>query len=148
MDRGRLNAFGGLVELGGLASAGTVGLNDDGNNSRLSFPNSVERSDVFLSDRAQVNVFAGNGGSITINARNLEMTGGSFLRAGARSTLASLWQIGDDSTALFVSEFYHQLTTGKTTAEALREAQLKLLSSSQYTRPLYWATYVLVGNWL
>ncbi|MBD2509460.1 CHAT domain-containing protein [Nostoc muscorum FACHB-395] len=73
---------------------------------------------------------------------------GVALRAGARSTLASLWQIGDESTALFVSEFYHQLTNGKTTAEALREAQLKLLSSSQYTRPLYWATYVLVGNWL
>ncbi|MBD2509461.1 S-layer family protein [Nostoc muscorum FACHB-395] len=89
MDRGRLNAFGGLVELGGLASAGTVGLNDDGNNSRLSFPNSVERSDVFLSERAQVNVFAGNGGSITINARNLEMTGGSFLRAGIDSGLGS-----------------------------------------------------------
>ncbi|MGF1938818.1 MAG: filamentous hemagglutinin N-terminal domain-containing protein [Nostoc sp. ChiQUE02] len=89
MDGGRLNAFGGLVELGGLASAGTVGLNEDGNNSRLSFPNSVERSDVFLSDRAQVNVFAGNGGSITINARNLEMTGDSFLRAGIDSGLGS-----------------------------------------------------------
>ncbi|MBP5977472.1 CHAT domain-containing protein [Brasilonema sp. CT11] len=72
---------------------------------------------------------------------------GVAIRAGARSTLASLWQIGDDSTALFISEFYHQLTTGKTTAEALREAQLKLLSDSQYTRPLNWAPYVLVGNW-
>ncbi|MCC5636990.1 CHAT domain-containing protein [Nostoc sp. CHAB 5844] len=73
---------------------------------------------------------------------------GVALRAGARSTLASLWQIGDDSTALFISEFYHQLITGKTTASALREAQLKLLSSPQYIRPLYWAPYVLVGNWL
>ncbi|MFN6560854.1 MAG: CHAT domain-containing protein [Nostoc sp. ChiSLP01] len=73
---------------------------------------------------------------------------GVALRAGARSTLASLWQIGDDSTALFISEFYHQLITSKTTAEALRQAQLKLLSSSEYTRPLYWAPYVLVGNWL
>ncbi|MEH2073229.1 MAG: filamentous hemagglutinin N-terminal domain-containing protein [Nostoc sp.] len=89
MNRGRLNAFGGFVELGGLAGAGTVGLNDDGNNSRLSFPNSVEKSDVFLSDRAQVNVLAGNGGSITVNARNLEMTGGSFLRAGIDSGLGS-----------------------------------------------------------
>lgn len=73
---------------------------------------------------------------------------GVAIRAGARSTLASLWQIGDESTALFISEFYHQLTTGKTTAEALREAQLKLLSGTEYTRPLYWAPYVLVGNWL
>ncbi|NMG07460.1 CHAT domain-containing protein [Brasilonema sp. UFV-L1] len=73
---------------------------------------------------------------------------GVAIRAGARSTLASLWQIGDDSTALFISEFYRQLTTGKTTAEALRSAQLKLLSGTEYTRPLYWAPYVLVGNWL
>lgn len=73
---------------------------------------------------------------------------GVAIRAGARSTLASLWQIGDDSTALFISEFYRQLTTGKTIAEALRSAQLKLLSGTEYTRPLYWAPYVLVGNWL
>ena len=73
---------------------------------------------------------------------------GVAIRAGARSTLASLWQIGDESTALFISEFYHQLTIGKTTAEALRLAQLKLLFGSEYTRPLYWAPYVLVGNWL
>ncbi|MEH2205058.1 MAG: filamentous hemagglutinin N-terminal domain-containing protein, partial [Nostoc sp.] len=88
MDRGRLNAFGGLVELGGLANVGTVGLNGD-NNSRLSFPNSVERSDVFLSDGAQVNVFAGNGGSISVNARNLEMTRGSLLGAGIERGLGS-----------------------------------------------------------
>ncbi|MCC5647760.1 CHAT domain-containing protein [Nostoc sp. CHAB 5824] len=73
---------------------------------------------------------------------------GVALRAGARSTLASLWQIGDYSTALFVDEFYRQLMTGKTTAEALRFAQLKLLEAPEYKRPMYWASYVLVGNWL
>ncbi|MBD2412472.1 CHAT domain-containing protein [Nostoc calcicola FACHB-3891] len=73
---------------------------------------------------------------------------GVALRAGARSTLASLWQIGDNSTAFFIDEFYRQLMTGKTTAEALRLGQLKLLSSSEYTRARYWAPYVLVGNWL
>ncbi|NJM69830.1 MAG: CHAT domain-containing protein [Scytonema sp. RU_4_4] len=73
---------------------------------------------------------------------------GVAIRAGARSTLASLWQIGDNSTALFIDEFYRQLTAGKTTAEALRFAQLKLLEGLEYTRPLYWAPYVLVGNWL
>ncbi|MBD0264199.1 MAG: CHAT domain-containing protein [Tolypothrix sp. Co-bin9] len=73
---------------------------------------------------------------------------GVALRAGARSTLASLWQIGDNSTALFIDEFYRQLMTGKTTAEALRFAQLKLLEAPEYNRPMYWAPYVLVGNWL
>ncbi len=74
---------------------------------------------------------------------------GVAIRAGARSTLASLWQIGDNSTALFIGEFYRQLKTGEvTTAEALRLAQLKLLNDSAYNRPMYWAPYVLVGNWL
>ncbi|MCC2695849.1 CHAT domain-containing protein [Nodularia sp. LEGE 04288] len=74
---------------------------------------------------------------------------GVAIRAGARSTLASLWQIGDNSTALFIGEFYRQLTTGKVTkAEALRLAQLKLLNDSAYSRPMYWSPYVLVGNWL
>ncbi|MEH1834184.1 MAG: CHAT domain-containing protein [Nostoc sp.] len=73
---------------------------------------------------------------------------GVALRAGARSTLASLWEIGDNSTALFIDEFYRQLIAGKTTAEALRFAQLKLLKTSEYNRPMYWAPYILVGNWL
>ena len=75
---------------------------------------------------------------------------GVALSAGARSTLASLWQIGDDSTADFIDQFYDKLMTGKniTTAQALREAQLKLLETPEYNRPMYWAPYVLVGNWL
>ncbi|AFY49755.1 hypothetical protein Nos7524_3982 [Nostoc sp. PCC 7524] len=73
---------------------------------------------------------------------------GVALRAGARSTLASLWQIGDNSTALFIDEFYSQLIAGKTTAEALRLAQLTLLKTPEYNRPMYWSPYILVGNWL
>ncbi|MFN6453058.1 MAG: S-layer family protein [Nostoc sp. EfeVER01] len=88
MDGGRLFAFGGRVELGGLAGAGTVGLNGDGNNLSLRFPDSVERSDVFLSNGARVAVIAGDGGSITINARNFEMTG-SLLIAGIGRGLGS-----------------------------------------------------------
>ncbi|MEH2257529.1 S-layer family protein [Nostoc sp.] len=89
MDGGRLNAFGGRVELGGLASAGTVGLNVDGNNLSLSFPQKVQRADVSLINRAQINVRTDNGGSIAINARNLELLGGSSLRAGIGLGLGS-----------------------------------------------------------
>ncbi|BAY50578.1 filamentous hemagglutinin outer membrane protein (plasmid) [Scytonema sp. HK-05] len=89
MNGGGLNAFGGRIELGGLANGGTVGLNGDGNNLSLSFPNSVERSDVSLSNGAQVNVFASDSGSIAVNARNLEMTGVSRLYAGIENGLGS-----------------------------------------------------------
>jgi CHAT domain-containing protein len=75
---------------------------------------------------------------------------GVAVRAGARSTLASLWQIDDEATAIFIGEFYKELTNGKLTrAEALRQAQLALLKNyPNYSRPGYWAPYVLVGNWL
>jgi CHAT domain-containing protein/cytochrome c556 len=74
---------------------------------------------------------------------------GAAVRAGARSTVASLWQIDDESTALFVGEFYQQLKNNKSTkAEALRLAQLKLLQHPNYQAPSFWSAYVLIGNWL
>ncbi|BAY08775.1 CHAT domain-containing protein [Calothrix sp. NIES-2098] len=74
---------------------------------------------------------------------------GAAVRAGARSTLASLWQIDDESTALFVGAFYKELKEGNVTkAEALRHAQLKLLQHPNYNSPSFWSAYVLIGNWL
>ncbi|WP_414589184.1 filamentous hemagglutinin N-terminal domain-containing protein, partial [Scytonema sp. PCC 10023] len=90
MDGGGLFAFGGRVELGGLAGAGTVGLNGDGSNLSLSFPDGVERSDVLLTNGAQVNVLARGGGTIAINARNFELAGESTLRAGIAAGLGSV----------------------------------------------------------
>ncbi|MFN6468328.1 MAG: CHAT domain-containing protein [Nostoc sp. SerVER01] len=74
---------------------------------------------------------------------------GAAVRAGARSTIASLWQIDDKSTAMFVSAFYQQLKSGKITkAEAVHRAQLKLLNHPNYKAPSFWSSYVLIGNWL
>ncbi len=75
---------------------------------------------------------------------------GVAVRAGARSTLASLWNIGDSSTSLLISEFYQELADADVSkAEALRRAQIKLLKGDAgFDRPSAWAPYVLVGNWL
>jgi CHAT domain-containing protein len=75
---------------------------------------------------------------------------GVAVRAGARSTMASLWNVGDRSTAILVGEFYRELVSAKVTkAEALRRAQVTLLQKyPNYSRPGYWAAYVLLGNWL
>lgn len=73
---------------------------------------------------------------------------GVALRAGARSTVASLSAITDDSTVVFVGEFYRELLAGKSIAQSVQLAQLKLLKDPNYSRPLYWSPYVLVGNWL
>ncbi len=89
MDGGRLRAFGGRVELGGLAAPGTVGLQVDGNNLRLGFPENVARSDVSFTNGASVRVDAAGGGDIAVNARNFEMLGGSFLSGGIGQGLGS-----------------------------------------------------------
>lgn len=74
---------------------------------------------------------------------------GAAVRAGARSTIASLWQIDDESTAMFVSAFYRELKSGKITkAEAMHRAQLQLLKHPNYKAPSFWSAYVLIGNWL
>lgn len=74
---------------------------------------------------------------------------GVAVRAGARSTLASLWNLDDESSAFLMSTFYHELANTKVTkAEALRRAQLELLAHPLYKRPRYWAPFVLLGNWL
>ncbi len=74
---------------------------------------------------------------------------GIAIRAGARSTLATLWSVNDEATSLLMGEFYDALKNPTITkAEALRLAQLVLFKNSRFEHPYYWAAYVLVGNWL
>ncbi|MDX2240728.1 MAG: CHAT domain-containing protein [Leptolyngbyaceae cyanobacterium bins.302] len=74
---------------------------------------------------------------------------GLAIRAGARSTLASLWSLDDESGAKFMGEFYRELAKANVSrAEALQQAQLALLQDPDFRHPRYWAPYVLVGNWL
>jgi CHAT domain-containing protein len=74
---------------------------------------------------------------------------GVAFQAGARSTIASLWNLDDESTAVLMSQFYQELgNKNLTKAEVLRRAQLALLQNPKYKRPRFWAPYVLLGNWL
>ncbi|MBF2064094.1 MAG: CHAT domain-containing protein [Calothrix sp. C42_A2020_038] len=74
---------------------------------------------------------------------------GVAVRSGARSTVATLWAVQDESTAKFMVEFYKQLGTPVTTkAQALRNTQLMFLKDKDFSHPFYWAPFVLIGNWL
>ncbi|NET51297.1 MAG: CHAT domain-containing protein, partial [Merismopedia sp. SIO2A8] len=77
---------------------------------------------------------------------------GIAIRAGARSTLATLWQVNDASTTEFMVRFYQELTNPNTTkADALRKVQLSFLNDNHRTRhhrPNRWAPFTLVGSWL
>jgi CHAT domain-containing protein len=71
---------------------------------------------------------------------------GTLVQSGARSTLATLWVVNDDSQVLLMQEFYKALKNGKSKAEALRSAQLALLNSESYSNPYYWGSAILVGS--
>ncbi len=97
MNGGQLNAFGGRVDLGGLASSGTVGLNSNGNNLSLNFPNGIAWADVSLVNGSEVNVAANKGGDIAINAHDLEILNSS-IQAGIGKGLGSVKSQAGDIT--------------------------------------------------
>ena len=68
-----ITAPGGRIDLGGLSAAGTVTLNEDGS---WNFPEDVALADINLTEASKVDVGSiAGGGSITINARNLNVEG-------------------------------------------------------------------------
>jgi CHAT domain-containing protein len=74
---------------------------------------------------------------------------GTTVRAGARSAIASLWSLDDESSVEMMKQFYQHLSQGNISrAEALRLAQTSLMQNPQYSYPRYWAPFILLGNWL
>ncbi|HEY9642456.1 MAG TPA: CHAT domain-containing protein, partial [Coleofasciculaceae cyanobacterium] len=74
---------------------------------------------------------------------------GVAVRAGARSTIASLWNLDDASGAALMNQFYKELSRNPISkAEALRRAQRSLIADPNYKEPHFWSPYVLLGNWL
>ena len=89
VDGGSLRAYQGRIELAGLAAPGTVGLNLADKTLSLNVPVGVARANVLLTNGAEVNVRGANGGSIAINAHDLNLAGASILRAGIESGLGT-----------------------------------------------------------
>lgn len=72
---------------------------------------------------------------------------GVAVKAGAGSTLATLWSVVDGQTTDFMERFYQQLfKEERTVSEALRQTQIQYIKEDR--KPFYWAGFVLVGNWL
>jgi CHAT domain-containing protein len=97
---------------------------------------------------------------------------GLAVQSGSKAAIASLWAVSDTGTLIWMTEFYRQLKTAPTKAEALRRTQLAVLKGhSNATRnllaqrsgqlsppelnaiktlnlshPYYWAAFTLIGN--
>lgn len=100
---------------------------------------------------------------------------GLAVQSGAKSALASLWYVSDLGTLALMSEFYQILRTTPIKSQALRQAQVNLLTGKTriengqlvlangdvialptvlallgnvaLSNPYYWSGFMLIGNW-
>jgi filamentous hemagglutinin family protein len=106
LDGGVLTAFGGKVELGGLAQKGSVGLNIDGDNLDLIFPADAIKADIYLTKQAIISTPGLSGGEIQLAGNNITINGQSGITSattgnqnGRHITIqASQLNISQDST--------------------------------------------------
>jgi CHAT domain-containing protein len=68
----------------------------------------------------------------------------SFLLAGARSCVTSLWRVPAPQRQEFLEDFYRRVLSGEPRAEALRAAQLAL--KAKHPEPIYWGAFVCHGD--
>ena len=70
----------------------------------------------------------------------------AFLGAGARSVIASLWAIYDDTTLVFMKHFYEHLVKGKSAGDSLHQAMKWMRESDDFNAVMDWAPFVLIGD--
>lgn len=64
------------------------------------------------------------------NGEEILGLGYQFQRAGAKATIASLWEVDDGGTQALMNAFYQALKSGNLTkTQALQQAQMELLTS-------------------
>lgn len=71
-----------------------------------------------------------------------------FFYAGVPNVMMSLWSVPDISTSEIMTYFYEELKNGAGKADALRNAKLKYLKTSDANTsdPYYWAAFTMIGD--
>jgi CHAT domain-containing protein/Tfp pilus assembly protein PilF len=97
-------------------------------------------------DIVTVSACYGAGGR-TYSGEGLVGLAWAFMRAGAHHVVAALWEAQEAVTPTLMDDFYSRLKDGKSAADALRAAKLKMLhSGSLKARPYYWASLQLYSG--
>jgi CHAT domain-containing protein/predicted negative regulator of RcsB-dependent stress response len=73
----------------------------------------------------------------------------SFMSAGSKTVVSSLWKVDDLATTTLMTYFYDGLLRqGMPTAAALRYAKLRMMQHKRWSAPYYWAGFTLQGEYL
>lgn len=85
----------------------------------------------------------------TDNSLNINSLHRAFNYAGTKATIASLWEVPDETTSQIMISFYEYLKDGETKSKALQKAKLDYLKNTKADKlkhPYYWAGFVLYGS--
>ncbi len=69
----------------------------------------------------------------------------AFLYAGSPSVVATLWNIDDKSTAVFMDNFYKNLKKNEDIADSLKKTQVEMIRRGY--EPYDWAAFILTGKY-
>jgi CHAT domain-containing protein len=95
------------------------------------------------------------------DGREVDSFGTIAQRLGAKGVIASLWSVNDEATARLMETMYRlrQQNPAAGKSEALRLAQEQMASgllrpdkskdaaAKDWSHPIYWAPFILIGNW-
>lgn len=94
LNNGKINTFGGHIELGGLAGSGVVNIFTDAEGFSLEFPHKSSKANVILSG-ANIDVIGEGGGNITITANTIKIERSILLAGIEAGSGSNLTQAGN-----------------------------------------------------
>jgi CHAT domain-containing protein len=68
----------------------------------------------------------------------------TFMLAGAKTLVMSLWKVNDEVTKDLMIDFYHRLLAGEGRADALRNSQLAI--KAKFPNPFFWGAFICQGD--
>lgn len=99
-------------------------------------------SQRYQADVVVLSVCHGGAGALTATGEGaMELLSWAFLEAGARSVVASFWQVPDAETGRFMSVFYESLALGSPRVSALAHAMRECRNDH------VWMAFTLLGDW-
>jgi CHAT domain-containing protein/Tfp pilus assembly protein PilF len=126
----------------GLGTA--IVLSPDDRDDGLLFPHELAKLDgtVGLSVLAACRTAVDHDRSVD----TLDTLTGALLAGGSSAVLATLWDVGDEVTAVFMDQFYYRLGRGASASEALRGTKLALMADPRWDASPIWSAYVVIGD--
>ncbi len=71
----------------------------------------------------------------------------AFQEAGVAEIVSSLWEVSDAGTQALMTGLYDKMITGTAPRDALRQVQLELIESSEWSYPYVWSAFMMVGSY-